>query len=206
MKNKTLDEFTALTASKDPVPGGGGVSALAASLAASLSEMVTNLTIGKKRYQEYEAELQEIREETEALRLELLECIRKDAEAFKPLSEVYGEDRNAEGHEERMEECLRRAAASPFAILKLCTRIIEIDERLAIIGSKLSVSDAATGVMLGHGVLYGAAINVLVNTRLMKDRDYADKLDKETEELVREYSARALKTYDDIKKRLTDNG
>ena len=206
MKNKTLDEFTALTASKDPVLGGGGVSALAASLAASLSEMVTNLTIGKKRYQEYEAELQEIREETEALRLELLECIRKDAEAFKPLSEVYGEDRNAEGHEERMEECLRRAAASPFAILKLCTRIIEIDERLAIIGSKLSVSDAATGVMLGHGVLYGAAINVLVNTRLMKDRDYADKLDKETEELVREYSARALKTYDDIKKRLTDNG
>ena len=206
MKNKTLDEFTALTASKDPVLGGGGVSALAASLAASLSEMVTNLTIGKKRYQEYEAELQEIREETEALRLELLECIRKDAEAFKPLSEVYGEDRNAEGHEERMEECLRRAATSPFAILKLCTRIIEIDERLAIIGSKLSVSDAATGVMLGHGVLYGAAINVLVNTRLMKDRDYADKLDKETEELVREYSARALKTYDDIKKRLTDNG
>jgi formiminotetrahydrofolate cyclodeaminase len=53
MKNKTLKEFTELSASKDPVPGGGGVSALAGSLAASLAEMVTNLTIGKKKYLEY---------------------------------------------------------------------------------------------------------------------------------------------------------
>ena len=206
MKDQTLDRFTELTASKEAVPGGGGVSALAASLAASLSEMVTNLTVGKKKYQEYETELQDLGKEAEALRLELLECIRKDAEAFRPLALAYAEDRNAEGHEERMEECLRRAAASPFAILKLCTRIIEIDERLALIGSRLSVSDAATAVMLGHGVLYGAAINVLVNTRLMKDREYAQKLDRETEDLVKEYSKRAEKTYDDIVRRLTDNG
>ena len=52
MKNMTLDTFTAAAASKQPVPGGGGVSALAGSLAASLAEMVTQLTTGKKRYAE----------------------------------------------------------------------------------------------------------------------------------------------------------
>ena len=61
MKDRSLSEFTELTASKEPVPGGGGVSALVASLASALSEMVTNLTVGKPKYREYEDELQELK-------------------------------------------------------------------------------------------------------------------------------------------------
>ena len=53
MLDKSLKEFTQLASSKAPVPGGGGVSGLVGSLAASLAEMVTNLTAGKKKYQEY---------------------------------------------------------------------------------------------------------------------------------------------------------
>ena len=49
MENKTLKEFTESVSSKEPVPGGGGVSALVGSLASALGEMVTNLTIGKKK-------------------------------------------------------------------------------------------------------------------------------------------------------------
>ncbi|MBR4163490.1 MAG: cyclodeaminase/cyclohydrolase family protein, partial [Solobacterium sp.] len=60
MLNKTIQEFTKEAASKAPVPGGGGVSALAGSLAASLAEMVTSLTTGKKRYAQYEYEIQVI--------------------------------------------------------------------------------------------------------------------------------------------------
>ena len=60
MLDKSIREFTELSASKLPVPGGGGVSALVGSLAASLAEMVTNLTAGKKKYAEYEEEIQRI--------------------------------------------------------------------------------------------------------------------------------------------------
>ena len=93
---------------------------------------------------------------------------------------------------------------SPYLILKYATRIIELDERLAVIGSKIAVSDAATSVMLAHGVLYGAYVNILVNTSLMKDREYADKLNDEAVKLLDEYSVLALNIYDDICKRLTD--
>ncbi len=204
MENKTLKEFTELASSKDPVPGGGGVSALAGSLAAALGEMVTNLTIGKKKYLEHTFELTGIRKELGILRNNLLECIDRDAEAFAPLAQAYALPKDTPGYEEKMEECLKTAADSPLLILKYASRIIDLDERLAQIGSKLSVSDAATSVMLAHGVLYGAYVNILVNTRLMKDREYAEKLNDEAIHIVDEYSVLALNIYDDICKRLTD--
>ena len=204
MKNKTLKEFNDAVASKEAIPGGGGVCADVAALSAALGEMVTNLTIGKKKYLEYTFELADIRKELEILRVNLLECINKDAEAFKPLAEAYSLPKDSEGYEEKMEACLKKAADSPYLILKYAMRVIEIDERLAKIGSKLAVSDAATSVMLAHGVLYGAYINILVNTRLMKDREYADKLTNEAIKYVDEYSIKALNIFDDICKRLTD--
>ncbi|MBR5340986.1 MAG: cyclodeaminase/cyclohydrolase family protein [Erysipelotrichaceae bacterium] len=204
MENKTLKEFTELTSSKDPIPGGGGVCALVGSLSAALGQMVTNLTIGKNKYLEYTFELTDIRKELEILRNNLLSCINKDAEAFKPLAEAYSLPKDTPGYEEKMEQCLRTAADSPLLILKYCCRIIELDERLAVIGSKISVSDAATSVMLAHGVLYGAYVNILVNTELMKNRDYAEKMNDEAVKLLDEYSIKALNIYDDICKRISN--
>lgn len=204
MYNKTLDEFSKLTASKQPVPGGGGVCANVGALASALGEMVTNLTIGKAKYIQYTNELNDIRKELELLRSSLLDCINKDAKAFEPLSVVYKMDKNDPTYETKMEECLRNAANSPMLILKYCTRIIDLDERLAVIGSKISVSDAATSVMLAHGALYGAYVNILVNTQLMKDKEYASNFEKEAVTLLDEYSVKALNIYDDICKRLTN--
>ena len=204
MLDKSIREFTELSASKLPVPGGGGVSALVGSLAASLAEMVTNLTTGKKKYAEYEEEIQQIMRETEQLRIKLLDCINEDAEAFRPLAKAYTMDKNDPEYAVTMENCLKTAAGAPYHILQLCCRIVELDERLAIIGSKLAVSDAATSVMLAHGAIYGACINIKVNTRLMKDREYAEELDYRADEMVTEYAARALKCYQSVEKRLTN--
>ena len=204
MENLTLKQFSEAVSSKNPTPGGGGVSAAVGALAASLGEMVTNLTFGKKKYLEYTFELTDIRKELEILRINLLGCINKDAQAFEPLAKVYALPKDSEGYEEKMEECLRKAAEPPFLILKYAARIIELDERLGQIGSKLAVSDAATSVMLAHGVLYAAYVNVLVNTRLMKDRNQADYLNEESVKILDEYSVMALNIYDDICKRLTE--
>lgn len=202
MLNKTISAFTEESASKAPVPGGGGVSALCGALAASLAEMVTNLTTGKKKYAEYEEEIQKIMAETEELRVNLLACITKDAEAFEPLAAAYSMDKNTEGYAERMEQCLRTAAEPPYQIMNYCAEVIKLDERLAVIGSKLAVSDAGTSVMLASGALYGAYLNVRVNTRLMKDRTYADELEKNADALLEEYSKRALDCFNAVKESL----
>ncbi len=201
---ETVRDFTLKSASKDPVPGGGGVSALCGALAASLAEMVVNLTAGKKRYLEYTEELEGIREKADTLRAQLLDGIAEDAAAFEPLAKAYALPKDTEGYAERMEECLRNAAKPPFAILTMCADVIRLDERLAVIGSKLAVSDAATSVMLAHGALYGAYMNVIVNTRLMKDRTYAENVNKEAEELLHTYSRKAEEIYESVVRRLNN--
>ena len=99
---------------------------------------------------------------------------------------------------------MKEAAKPPFLTAELCARVIELDERLAEIGSKLSVSDAGTSAALAKGALYGAAMNVLVNTRLMKDREYAEDLDAKTNALLEEYGPRADACYEQVIRRLTN--
>lgn len=202
MHKLSLEEFTQKTFSKDPVPGGGGVSGFVGSLAASLSGMVTSLTIGKKKYAEYEDELNAISKKANDLRIKLLNSINKDAEMFYPLSKAYAIEKGTPGREEKLEECLKLAASSPFEILNLIKEVIELDERLAVIGSKLAISDAATSAMLAYGALYGAYINIIVNTKLMNDKEYASKLEQESLKILNVYSKRAYNTYNEVLKRL----
>ena len=54
MLNQTCREFIDVLASKEPVPGGGGASALVGAVGMALGSMVGELTIGKKKYAEYE--------------------------------------------------------------------------------------------------------------------------------------------------------
>ena len=56
----TVKGFLDTTAGKDPVPGGGSISALCGSIAAALTEMVAGLTIGKKKYAEVEEQMKQL--------------------------------------------------------------------------------------------------------------------------------------------------
>ena len=55
-----LNAFLDRTASSDPVPGGGSISALAAASAASLVEMVANLTADRKGFETTQTEMKKI--------------------------------------------------------------------------------------------------------------------------------------------------
>ena len=86
----TCEEFAAKLASKEPVPGGGGVAALVGALGAALGSMVGNYSIGKKKFLGMEAKHQEIIDKSCDLMTKLLALIDEDAENFEPLSKAYG--------------------------------------------------------------------------------------------------------------------
>ena len=78
LKDLTIKEYFEKTASGEPVPGGGSIAALSAAAAASLSEMVANLTIGKKGYESVDAEMKKIAEAASGLRDKLIQDIDND--------------------------------------------------------------------------------------------------------------------------------
>ena len=201
LREQSLTAFAARLASKDAVPGGGGASALAGALAAALGAMVGNLTVGKKKYAEVEQEMLVLTERAESLSRKLLRAVDEDAAAFEPLSRAYSLPKDAPDRDDVLEACLRRAADAPMRILRLCCEVIELQEQFAAKGSVMMASDAATGAVLAWGAMYGAAINVKVNTKLMQRRDYADEVNREVDTLVDEYWKRAEKVYEEIYRR-----
>ena len=109
----------------------------------------------------------------QSLRVRLLELIDEDDENFTPLSKAYGIPKGTPGREEEMERCLKLAVSAPLEIFRICCEVIDMQDDFAHKGSRLMISDAATGVAFARGALMGAAANVKVNTKLMADRDFA---------------------------------
>ncbi len=200
--NSTVAEFTESLASKAPVPGGGGASALVGAVGIALGDMVGEFTVGKKRYADVEEEMKALMEKAQDLRVKLLACIEKDAAAFAPLSRAYAIPKDAPEREKVMEECLRAAAAPPFEILGLCGEAIDLLQAFAEKGSVIVLSDAACGAAFCRSAMQGAAVNIRINTKSMRDRDYAGALDAKTEELLAHYLPLAEEIYNKVTERI----
>ncbi|MBQ2089132.1 MAG: cyclodeaminase/cyclohydrolase family protein, partial [Lachnospiraceae bacterium] len=116
MEEKSLREFTEMLAAKTSVPGGGGASAAVGAIGIALGNMVGEFTVGKKAYADVEDDIIELMKRAEDVRVRLLECINKDAEAFEPLSRAYSLPKDDPNRDEIMENCLRKAADVPTGI------------------------------------------------------------------------------------------
>ena len=202
MNDMSLKDFAQELAAKTSVPGGGGAAALAAALGAGLGSMVGVFTVGKAKYAAVEPDILKLMEKAEDLRIQLLNCIDEDAEGFEPLSRAYGIPKDAPGRDEELEKCLHNAAAVPMKIAELSCQVIELAEEFAAKGSTLMISDAGCSAVLAWAALYAAVLNVRVNTKLMKDRDYAEKLNVRADELMNTYWKKADVTYESVFDRL----
>lgn len=198
LTNRSCAEFAAALASKAPVPGGGGASALVGALGAALCSMVCNYTVGKQKYAGVEEDVKAILARAEELRERLLALVEEDARAFEPLSRAYAIPKDDPGREAIMEQCLRDAAAPPMELLRLCCQAIDLHRELLDKGSAMVLSDVGTGVIFCWGALYGAWLNVKVNTKPMKDRAYAEGINREADELVNKYWKIAEQVYEAV--------
>lgn len=198
---ESCEKFCEELSAKSPVPGGGGASALAGALGAALGSMVCNYTLGKKKYADVEQDVKALLDEAEELRGRLLDAVEADAAAFEPLSRAYAIPKDDPGRDEVMERCLRDAAAVPMEILRLACRGIELHQKLEEKGSVMMASDTGTGAILCRAALYGAWLNVKVNTKLMSNRAYAEGLNAEADALVDKYWKIADAVYESVMRR-----
>ena len=200
------NEFVEVLASKAPVPGGGGASALVGAIGTALGNMVGSLTVGKKKYADVEEEMYELKGKADALQKELLHLIERDAEVFEPLSKAYGMPRNTEEEKAEkarvMEIVLKDACSVPMEIMERCCEAIDLIEVFAEKGSTLAISDAGVGATFCKAALEGASLNVFINTKSMKNREYADELNKKADEMLSVYTKKSEEIYQSVAARL----
>ena len=185
--NLKINEFLDKLGSKDAVPGGGGAAALNASMGVNLCKMAANLTVGKKKYADVEAEMYDIIAECDKLSAEFVGLIQKDADGFLPLSKAYGLPTETEEQKKYKEEILE--------IMEKCARAIELSAIVAEKGSKLVVSDAACAINTCMSALKCASLNVYINTKYMKDKEKALELNQRADKLISDSSEVADKVF-----------
>ena len=191
-------EFVRVLASSDPVPGGGGASALVGAVGTALGNMVGSLTTGKKRYADVEEDIVRLQKASYELQDEFLRLVDEDAVAFEPLSKAYGIPKEDPDRDKIMEDALRVATATPLDIMRSCAKAIDIIEEFAEKGSSLAISDAGVGVIFCKAAMQGASLNVYINTKYMADKDYAAHVEKEADALLGKYCSLADKIFDSV--------
>jgi formiminotetrahydrofolate cyclodeaminase len=202
--NNSCAEFIEVLASKAAVPGGGGASALVGAVGMALGSMVGNLTVGKKKYADVEADIYAAMEKANALQNELLRLVDEDAVAFEPLSKAYGIPKDDPTRERVMEDALRVACSVPMDIMRACAEVIDLQEEFAKKGSVLAISDAGVGAACARAAIIGASFNVFINTKAMTDRDYAAKVNAEADALLEKYVAKAGEIVAEVYKKVCD--
>lgn len=198
MLEKPATQFLSELSSNAPVPGGGGASAAVGAFAAALGTMVTNLTIGKKKYADYEEEVKAVRDRLEGLRDQLIDLVDGDAVAFEPLSKAYSIPKDDPERDTIMENALYEASVVPMSIMETVLAAAKELEILVEKGSKLAVSDVGVGILFAQAAIEGASLNVYINTKSMKDRERAAALDAKADAIIAEGAALKARIYDGV--------
>ena len=202
IESMTIQEFLDVLSSKEPVPGGGGASALAGALGKALGQMVSNLTIGKKKYALVEDEIKELAERMKGIQGQFTQLADQDAKVFAPLAKCYslpsGTEEEKAYKAEVMEARLLDASLVPMEIMEKAAEMLEIMDILADKGSRMAVSDVGVGVQFIRTALLGAVMNVYINTKSMKNREKAEEMNEKAERLIREGTEAADRIYQKV--------
>lgn len=203
---KSCEEFIEILASKEPVPGGGGASALVGAIGTALGNMVGSLTVGKKKYADVQDDILKLKAEADQLQVDLIRLVARDAEVFEPLSKAYGMPKDTDEQKAEkarvMEMCLKEACSVPLEIMEKCCAAIELHREFAQKGTAIAISDVGVGVVFCKAALMGASLNVFINTKAMTDRAYADQINEKTNAMLAKYTALADEIYASVQSRL----
>ena len=204
--DKSCSEFVEVLATKAPVPGGGGASAMVGALATALGNTVGSLTVGKKKYAAVEEEMWALKDRCDRLQKDFLHLVERDAEVFEPLARAYSMPKNTEEEKAEkarvMEIVLRDACSVPMEIMEKCCEAIDIIAVFAEKGSVIAISDAGVGAAFAKAALKGASLNVYINTKSMADRALAAELNAKCDRMLEEYTGKADAIFDSVLGRL----
>ena len=185
----TSKDFLTALASSAPAPGGGGGAAMAGALAAALASMVCNLTIGKEKFAAQECEVKALLQEAEQVRQTLLNLVEDDAAVFNSFMACYKLPKTTDAEKAARTAAIRKAAKQaaevPLAIARASYKVLQLADRLVIIGNPGVITDGACSALLARAALRCAEYNVRINLGLTKDEAYNEQVAAELNKLLK---------------------
>lgn len=204
--NQSMNEFIEKAASNSPTPGGGNVSAVVGTLAASMVSMVANLTIGKKGYEDVQDQAKNAANELKQIIEDLKELTAKDMAVFSKFMEALRMPKETEEQKAKrtaaMQEAAKTATETPMEICRKCLDVLNIAVPLASYGNKGAISDVGVGAYVAEAALRSAMLSVDINLPGIKDVSFVEKYKNERRQLFAEADELKLIAVAKVKERL----
>ena len=171
-----LVQFSEVTASEAPAPGGGSISAYAGALGISLGTMVANLSASKKGWEDRWKTFSEFAEKGQALRKQLLDLVDEDTRSFNAIMQAFqlpkSNDQEKSARKNAIQEATRYAIEVPFKVMELSLESMRIIKAMAEQGNQNSITDAGVGALCARSAVSGAFMNVRINCGSYDDKAF----------------------------------
>jgi formiminotetrahydrofolate cyclodeaminase len=191
--DQSVSYFLDKLASNSPEPGGGSTSALAGALSAALVSMVSNLTIGNKKYVGVEEKAKAVLAQSEKIRKEMQDLVVKDTIVYGKLSAAYKLPKNTSEESiiriEKINIALKEAIQVPLNVMTNTLAVLKLAQQIAEFGNVSAVSDAGVAALLGRASAESAALNIKINLKGIKDIEYSKKIWNDVVDLLNEIKA-----------------
>lgn len=173
-----LGQFLRELASGSPVPGGGSAAAVQAAMAAALVSMVTNLTVGRKRFASVQDEIVAMQSRAAQIQERAQDLVRIDTEAYQRVADVFSLPRETEEEKtirrQRMQVALQGAVEPPLETMRIASEIAQLCVRLAAIGNPSAISDVGTAALAARSAYHAGRLNVEINLHAINDAIWVD--------------------------------
>lgn len=178
--DKPLKDYLDRLAAGTPSPGGGSAAALAGALAAALTCMVANFTVGREKFRTVEGRVREILTRAEEIRQDLTRLVEKDTEVYDEVSAAYRLPRQTDEEKERRREAidraLRNATQVPLEVARYSREILLLNQELAEIGNPNLISDVGVAGILARDAFQTAVLNIEINLANLSDIGYRKEI------------------------------
>ena len=175
----TVSQFADVMASDAPAPGGGSASALNGAIGAGLAAMVCALTVGKKKYVEFEDLAKETECKALALKDKFVAIIDTDTEPVNAGSAGFtmpkDTDEQKAARKAAMLEALKGCTISPYQMMELAAEALELVSSLVGKSNATAASDLGCAALNLKSAIQGAWLNVCININGMADQAFADE-------------------------------
>ena len=203
----TLDQFVEMSGSKSPTPGGGSVSAVAGVHGATMVSMVCNLTLGKKGYEDCEAEIRSILQGAIAAVGALKRGADDDIRSFNRYMDALRRPKSTDDEKRQRREAIAEAARDatevPLEVCRVCLEVLELAGRLAPIGNEQAISDVGVAAYLSEAALQSAMLSVDINLPYLKDEEFVAQAREERERLTEAAPQARESVIDAVRSRLS---
>ena len=197
-------EFVDLLASDAPAPGGGAAAALEGALGAALTAMVCGLTVGKKKYAEFQELAEEAQKKATDLKARFVDVMDRDTEAFNVVSAAFGmpkaTDEEKAARSAAIQKGLEGCTKTPFEMMELAVETLELTASILGKSNDSAASDLGVSALSLRSAIQGAWLNVLINIGSLKNKELAEDYRAKGEALLAKALPLADQIYDTVVK------